>query len=97
MFKFVGILMGVALRTNNTLELDLPSIVWKPLCGQQLEVADLTAIDQLCVNAMNLLLDEKKLAEKGIDETNFEDGQYNNFHYSKQPLKYHGRYDQTCC
>lgn len=75
MYQFVGVLMGIAIRTNNTLELDLPSMVWKPLCGQELEVGDLTAIDQICVNAMNLILDEKALAEKGINQDNFEDGQ----------------------
>jgi len=73
MFEFVGRLMGVAIRTNNTLELDLPSIVWKPLVGQDLEVGDLTAIDQMATSAMALLLDDKALKDKGIDEDNFED------------------------
>lgn len=59
MYEFVGKLMGVAIRTNNTLELDLPSIVWKPLVGQDLEIGDLTAIDQIAVQAMNLICDEK--------------------------------------
>ena len=75
MYQFVGVLMGIAIRTNNTLELDLPSLVWKPLVGQELEVSDLLAIDQICVGQMNLICDEKALLEKGIDESNFEDGQ----------------------
>jgi hypothetical protein len=73
MFTFVGKLMGVAIRTSNALELDLPSIVWKPLVGQELEVADLTAIDQICASAMAQLLDDKTLEEKGINADNFED------------------------
>ena len=73
MYEFVGKLMGIAVRTNNTLELDLPSIVWKALVGQELEIADLTAVDQMCVSSMTLLLDEKAMAEKSINEDNFED------------------------
>lgn len=30
-YEFVGRLMGVAIRTNNPLSLDLPSLLWKPL------------------------------------------------------------------
>ena len=29
MFEFLGVLMGIALRTRYTLSLDLPSVVWK--------------------------------------------------------------------
>lgn len=43
------------------------------LVGQELELGDLTAIDQLAVQAMNLLCDEKAMAEKGINAENFED------------------------
>ena len=82
MYEFVGKLMGVAIRTNNTLELDLPSIVWKPLVGQELEIGDLTAIDQMAVQAMNLICDEKAMAEKGIDASNFEDVYGFDFTYS---------------
>jgi len=95
MYSFVGRLMGVAIRTNNTLELDLPSMVWKPLVGQPLEVADLTAIDQLTVNNMLLITDERKMAEKGIDESNFEDAygfvwSYSSFDGSEKVLKENG-------
>ena len=74
--------MGVAIRTNNTLELDLPSMVWKPLVGQELEIGDLTAIDQIAVQAMNLICDEKAMAEKGINADNFEDVYGFDFTYS---------------
>jgi hypothetical protein len=75
-------LLGIAIRTNNTLELGQPSMVWKPLVGQELEVGDLTAIDQIAVSAMTLITDDKALAEKGIDESNFEDGQPHDAHTS---------------
>ena len=82
MYEWTGKLMGVAIRTNNTLELDLPSLVWKQLVGQPLQVGDLTAVDQLCTSAMSLLCDDKALAEKGIDSDNFEDAYGLDFTYA---------------
>jgi len=51
MFEFLGALMGVALRTGETLALDLPSAVWKKLLGISTDVSDLEAVDKLCVQA----------------------------------------------
>jgi len=73
MYVFVGILMGVAIRTNTSLSMDLPSMVWKPLVGMELEEGDLTAVDEICVTAMAAILDDKTLAEKGVDAENFVD------------------------
>ena len=50
-FYFVGQLMGVAMRTRNLLNLDLPSMVWKSLIGMELDEEDLKAIDFSCWNA----------------------------------------------
>ena len=33
MFAFLGKLMGIAMRTKQYLNLDLPSLVWKLLAG----------------------------------------------------------------
>jgi hypothetical protein len=84
-YEFVGRLMGVAIRTNNPLSLDLPSLLWKPLVrlsvrltahlpststlvrfqvGMDLDLADLTAVDEVCMNNLNLLMDEVQLAQK---------------------------------
>lgn len=38
MFAFVGKLMGIAIRGRHVLNLDLPSLVWKPLVGQVCEL-----------------------------------------------------------
>jgi hypothetical protein len=46
MLHFLGALMGASLRTGSALELDLPSIVWKPLVGELCDMSDLAAIDQ---------------------------------------------------
>jgi hypothetical protein len=37
MYAFVGKLMGIAIRGGHMLNLDLPSVVWKPLVGQAIE------------------------------------------------------------
>jgi hypothetical protein len=39
-------MMGVALRTGDHLNLDLPSLVWKPLVGAGLDRKDLEAVDR---------------------------------------------------
>jgi hypothetical protein len=45
MFRFVGQLMGMAIRTGVMLTLDLPSFVWKPLVGVPNSLPDLKEID----------------------------------------------------
>ena len=44
-YAFIGKLMGVAIRGAHMLNLDLPSIVWKPLVGEEITLADVKAID----------------------------------------------------
>jgi hypothetical protein len=46
MLRFLGSLMGMALRTNVLLPLDLPAFFWKPILGEQIEMADLEEIDE---------------------------------------------------
>jgi len=46
MFRFLGQLMGMAIRTGVLLSLDLPSFVWKPLVNSPLTRSDLEAVDQ---------------------------------------------------
>jgi len=53
MFEFLGALMGIALRTKAPLPIDVPSVVWKLLLNQRVEVSDLEAIDRLAVQALN--------------------------------------------
>ena len=47
MFRFVGRLMGLAMRTGELLYLDLPSIVWKPMVDEAVSEDDVMAIDRL--------------------------------------------------
>lgn len=81
-FTFIGKLMGVAIRTRTPLELDLPSLVWKPLVGQSLDASDVAAVDQILDSAMKGLLDDAALNEKGVDAECFADLYDLNFTYS---------------
>ena len=45
LYEFLGILMGVCIRTGVHLTLDLPAVFWKPLVGQRMGFEDLMEID----------------------------------------------------
>jgi len=52
MFRFLGQLMGGAMRSAEPLGLYLPSIVWKRLVRQPVDISDLEAVDHLCVQCI---------------------------------------------
>eukprot|EP00003_Mantamonas_plastica_P025659 TRINITY_DN5077_c0_g1_i2.p1 TRINITY_DN5077_c0_g1~~TRINITY_DN5077_c0_g1_i2.p1 ORF type:complete len:2779 (-),score=932.05 TRINITY_DN5077_c0_g1_i2:1157-9493(-) len=60
-YRFFGKLLGISLRTSYTLELNLPSLFWKSLLKMPVNVSDLEAIDQMCVqcNASIVNIDKK--------------------------------------
>jgi len=68
MYNFVGKLLGIALRSKNTLSLNFPSIVWKPLVGLPPTFADLRSIDHFCCQFLDGLRDAEA---NGITEENF--------------------------
>ncbi|KAF7995498.1 hypothetical protein HCN44_006605 [Aphidius gifuensis] len=59
MFQFLGILMGIAIRTGSPLSLNLAEPVWKQLAGIPMTPADLTEVDRdyvpglLCIRDMD--------------------------------------------
>lgn len=61
MFQFLGILMGIAIRTGSPLSLNLAEPVWKQLAGMSLTPGDLTEVDRtyvpglLCIRDMDPL------------------------------------------
>jgi hypothetical protein len=55
MFEFVGKIMGISLRNNLTLPFDFPSIIWKQLVGQPVDVSDLEAIDVMAVKSLRTI------------------------------------------
>ncbi|CAF0988947.1 unnamed protein product [Didymodactylos carnosus] len=44
-YIFIGQLMGMAIQTKNLLNLQFPSLLWKPLVRQSVTVEDIEAID----------------------------------------------------
>lgn len=71
MYRVVGILMGVSLRSKASLSLDLPPFVWKKILDETVDVEDLEAVDKLCIQALEEL--------KKIEETAFGDVFMENF------------------
>jgi len=69
-YQWIGKVIGIALRTNYTLELNLPSIFWKQLANIPLTISDLEAIDQMCVQ-VNLAL--VNIDKKGVTDAVFGD------------------------
>ncbi|CAE7873696.1 HERC1, partial [Symbiodinium sp. KB8] len=45
MWRFVGILMGLSWRTRAWLDFTLAPLVWKSLCGEELDLSDLCHVD----------------------------------------------------
>lgn len=56
MLEFLGRLMGIALRSGNTLSLDLPSLVWKGILSIPSDRQDLEVVDRVwCAHMDNVL------------------------------------------
>ncbi|GCC28307.1 hypothetical protein chiPu_0006736 [Chiloscyllium punctatum] len=67
-FRFLGILMAVAIRTKKPLDLHLAPFVWKQLCSIPLSSEDLEEVDLLYVRNLYGILN---LDNSGITEENF--------------------------
>ena len=55
MFRFLGQLMGMAIRTGTLLALDLAPLTWKQLVGEAVTRRDLAAVDEAFVNFLRFL------------------------------------------
>jgi len=69
-FKFLGVLIGVSLRTKGVLEINMPSLIWKPLCGEEPTIQDLVDIDNLAVKALDAI---RNIDQTGVDREAFAD------------------------
>lgn len=67
-FRFLGILMAVAIRTKKPLDLHLAPWVWKQLCSMPLGGPDLEEVDVLTYRTLQGIL---HLDNSGITEDNF--------------------------
>jgi hypothetical protein len=70
MFTFLGKIMGIAIRSEGYLALNLPSIVWKLLSNDQPTLDDLEAIDQMVLQSMDQV---RNIDQQGVDADTFED------------------------
>ena len=70
-WTFLGKLMGVAIRGKYYLNIDLPSIIWKPLVGQECDLHDLKQIDSLCFNIIDKVSNYKS-SQSSIADDDFQ-------------------------
>lgn len=70
MYEFLGKLMGVVLRSKQYLPLNIASLIWKKLVGEEVRVDDLAAVDSMIVNSMHKM---RTIDKFGVTEEMFED------------------------
>lgn len=54
-FEFVGLLLGLALRSKFVLPFNLSSVFWKQVLQDSIDRSDIEAIDKLCVQGLDSL------------------------------------------
>lgn len=57
MFRFLGVLMGIAVRTGSPLSLNLAEPVWRQLTGEALRPSDLTEVDRDYITSLICIRD----------------------------------------
>lgn len=65
LYEFIGILMGICIRTGAKLGLQLPQLIWKQFVGQKVSFDDLLEVDQRFVDKIKNLL---RYSKKEFDE-----------------------------
>lgn len=55
LYTFMGKLIGVACRHNIMVPLSLPSMVWKPLAGEEVDKSDLESIDRHSYHSLQFI------------------------------------------
>uniref|UniRef100_H3B372 HECT-type E3 ubiquitin transferase n=1 Tax=Latimeria chalumnae TaxID=7897 RepID=H3B372_LATCH len=66
MFRFLGVLLGIAIRTGSPLSLNLAEPVWKQLAGMNLTIADLSEVkvDKDFIPGLMYIRDNEATAEE---------------------------------
>mmetsp|Transcript_12472 Transcript_12472/g.20956 ORF Transcript_12472/g.20956 Transcript_12472/m.20956 type:complete len:328 (+) Transcript_12472:25-1008(+) len=70
LFNFLGVLMGVCIRTSTNLSINLPSLFWKQLVGQRLAYEDIEELDDGIIEQLREMLecaDEEEFTHKFTD------------------------------
>ncbi len=94
MFKFLGKLMGIAIRNQEYLPLDLPSLVWKKLVGDVVTEEDLAGVDLMLVESMQKL---RTVETMGVDAESFNDIFMETFTVTTMDGRYAVGLFVTCC
>ena len=68
MVLFLGKIFGVAIRTQNNLNLSLAPLAWKKIVADHIEFIDLKSIDEICFQMIDII---RNLDAKGINKDNF--------------------------
>ncbi|CAF1462854.1 unnamed protein product [Rotaria sordida] len=74
-YRFVGKLMGMAIRTRNLLDVRFPILLWKQLVQEKVTIEDIEAIDISSFSIINQMEENIKQV-KSLNE--YEDGDINN-------------------
>ncbi|KDO27055.1 hypothetical protein SPRG_07766 [Saprolegnia parasitica CBS 223.65] len=72
--RFLGKLIGMAVRHGLQMGLDVPSVVWRPLVGLPLHVAHLREIDVVAANMLEQVQDDALKGEPLVFTTHLSDG-----------------------
>ena len=68
MYAFCGKIFGICVRSRDYLNLTFPSIVWKRLCNERVDISDLEAIDTCFVKSMESI---RNIHKEGITAESF--------------------------
>ncbi|KAL0490071.1 hypothetical protein AKO1_009425, partial [Acrasis kona] len=68
-FQFMGEILAVGLLSKNVMPLDLPSLFWKHMVRDRIELKDLEAIDQSTVNSLREI---SEIDQRGITALDFD-------------------------
>ncbi|XP_054644739.1 E3 ubiquitin-protein ligase HERC2 isoform X2 [Dunckerocampus dactyliophorus] len=64
MFRFLGVLLGIAIRSGSPLSLNLAEPVWKQLAGMNLTIADLSEVDKDFIPGLMYIRDNEATADE---------------------------------
>jgi hypothetical protein len=76
-YYYLGVLMGVCLRTGTLMPLNLPKAFWKSIAGQKINLDDLAEVELSFVKSMGEMLTWEELIFESIPtywDTEFADG-----------------------
>jgi len=83
LYNWLGKLMGIALRTDFKLDLDLSAVLWKGLCSESVSWQDLKAFDYAMYQSVKGIMDDRALLAQGVDASNFVDIMCQTFEFTR--------------